>query len=143
MGVAITILHAQGVLLRLLPASHHRRSGSRPEVLVHLVGEVVAVIEIFTLELGYVLATCGGPVGLPLTAQFLDFLLVVQVRIIVLADTANALPQRQMLRVDGNPVILGLAASANICPATLLLLEIKPRCIRKEDNGQNHTSQAE
>src|ERR1700734_4115870 len=110
--------------------------GSRPEVVVHLVAEVLVVFEIFTLELAYVFGTCGSYVFLPFSAHFLNFLLVVEVRVIVFADTTNALPQRQMLRVDGNPVILILAASADICPAALLLLEIKPRCIRKEDNGQ-------
>ena len=45
------------------------------------------------IELAYVLGTCSSDVGLPLTAHFLNFLLVVEVRVIVLADTANALPQ--------------------------------------------------
>lgn len=46
-----------------------------------------------------------------------------------------------MLRVDGNAVIVLLAAGSDVRPATLLLLEIEARGVWKEEDGQEHTRQ--
>jgi hypothetical protein len=139
--VATTILHVQTFLLRLPPAYHVGRFDRFLEVGADIAAELAVIVKILALELGALLVGSGSHVKLPFASHFLNLLLVVKVGIVVLADATNALPERQMLRVDRDTVILMLASSSNVRPTTLLLLKIEARRVWKEDNGQDHTGQ--
>jgi len=43
--------------------------------------------------------------------------------------------------MDGNAMVLVTAASADVVPATLLLLQIQTSGVRKEQPGENHASE--
>jgi len=58
----------------------------------------------------------------------------------VLADTADALPEGQVLGVDGDSVVVSFTAIADVLPATLLLLEIKAGGVGKEEPGEEGTA---
>lgn len=60
----------------------------------------------------------------------------------MLANTADALPQAQVLGVDGDTMIFVLASSTNVGPAAFLLLEIKASGVWHEHNTQEHACQA-
>jgi hypothetical protein len=84
-----------------------------------------------------------GDGGLPLGAVILDLLLVIQLGVIGLADAAEALPQGQVLGVDGDAVVVMLAALADVPPAALLLLQIQTGSVGEEEQGQEHAGQTE
>lgn len=79
----------------------------------------------------------------PIGSHIFDLLLVVEVGIIVLANAAKALPQAKMLRVDGDTMVVLLAAGANELPATLLLLEVQVGGIGEEEDGEDDAGEAE
>lgn len=81
--------------------------------------------------------------GLPVSAHVIDAILVILLRVIVAALAAHALPHRQMLGVDGDAVVVLLAARANVCPSALLLLEVETRGVREEECGEEHTGETE
>ncbi|KAI7724293.1 hypothetical protein KC322_g21 [Hortaea werneckii] len=88
----------------------------------------------------------GGPMrhrGLPIGAHFLDALLVVLLSVVVLADATHALPEGEVLGVDGDAVVLVFAAVADVGPAALLLLQVETRGIREEDVGDEGAGQTE
>ena len=85
----------------------------------------------------------GGLVGLPLAAHLLDLLPVVGFGVVVLAHAAPPLPQRQVLGVHGHAVVVLLASLAEKGPAALLLLQVQPRRVRQEEEGDEHAGQPE
>jgi len=88
----------------------------------------------------------GGPAShgsFPLGTELLNLLLVIQLRVVVLADAAEALPERQVLGVYGGTVVLVLTALADVVPATLLFLEVQSGGVRQEDPGEQHATETE
>ena len=69
----------------------------------------------------------------PLCAHLGNLLLVVELGVVILVLATEALPPGQVLPVDGNTVVVVLFARANVCPATLLLLEIQTGRVWKEE----------
>ena len=69
--------------------------------------------------------------------------MVVELGVVVFADATETLPHGEMLGVDGDTVVLGLAARTDICPSALLLFEIETGGVGKEEIGQDHARQTE
>ncbi len=115
-----------------------------PKVLVDsLVGLVLVILE-HTRGLAARLALAvQALLAGPLLAQVLDLLLVVERGVVVLADTVQALLQREVLGVDSNTVVVVAAAGADVAPAALLLLEVEPWSIGQEEESEQHTGEAE
>ena len=110
------------------------------EVVVDLRAKVVIVLGLLpALLLGEVVLLTLNPFG----THLLDLLLVVQLSIVALVLAAHALPPRKVLPVNGNAVVVVLAAGTDACPATLLLLEIETGCVGQEGPGQESTDKTE
>lgn len=109
------------------------------EVGVDLVVELVDVDVGEAVLVGLLLSLGGLPVG----AHVVDAVDVVLLGVVVLADAAQALVQRQVLRVDGDAVVLVLAAGADVGPAALLLLEVEAGGVGQEEEGEQHAGQTE
>ena len=117
------------------------RLGRGAEVMVDIVGELVGrLVQDSLAGLVDLLLVLGG---LPVGAHVIDAVLVVLLRIVVFALTAEAFPQREMLRMDGHTVVVLLAASADIGPAALLLLEVEAGGVGKEEGSDQHAEKAE
>lgn len=87
------------------------------------------------------LRTAAGLDKLPFGTHILDLGPPVSLGVVTLTETSEALPERQMSRVDSNTVVLTLLAIPNIVPAALLLLKIKTSSIGKKDPCQKHASE--
>jgi len=92
------------------------------------------VIQFLLLELGL-------HALLPFTTHLFDPLLVVERGVIRLSDTTHTLPQRQMLGMNGNAVVVLIATGADVGPTTFLLLEIKTSGVRHEEHVDENTSE--
>lgn len=110
------------------------------EVSVDMTGQegVIGIIEVLILLLFDPARHSSFPFG----AVFLDLLLVVEFSVVVLAHAAEALPERQVLGVNGGPVIIIRTATANAVPPTFLLLQVKTSGIRKEEEGKDHATES-
>lgn len=85
----------------------------------------------------------AGHASLPLRTVILELLLVVDLRVVVLANTTHALPDRQVLRVNSDSVVVVLTSVTDVPPAALLLLKIETSGIGEEEEGGEHTSKTE
>lgn len=110
--------------------------GAAGEEVVDVGAELVVLDQVV---LGALLVLLGLPVG----AHVGDLRLVVERRVVVLADAAQALPHGQMLGVHGHAVVLGLAALAEVGEAALLLLEVEAGGVGQPEEGHQHAGQAE
>ena len=95
------------------------------------------------IELPFLLRRFPRHARFPIGAHFLDLLLVVELGIIVSADAAPAFPQRQMLGVDRDAVVVLLAAGADESPADFLLLEVEAGSVGQKYVGDQGAGQAE
>ncbi len=112
------------------------------EVVVHLVGVLVVINEIWgtTGHLGVLVGSLTiGPVG----TEILDLGLVVELRVVVLANATDTFPEGQVVRVDGNTVVVVLATGTDVSPAAFLLLEVETGGVGHEDEGEEHTEETE
>ena len=134
-------IHLLILRLVLLHALDDGGLGALLEVRAHVAGEVV--LEIVLLLVTRLLVVLGLHAQLPLGPHLLHLHLVVEFGVVVLAHAAEALPQRQVLGVDGHAVVVVLAARADVVPAALLLLEVQARGVGEEDHGQEHADQTE
>ena len=110
------------------------------EEVVNLLVELAIVLH---QGLAVFLGSLLGLESLPLGAHVVNLHLPVELGVVVLASTEPALPERQMVRVDSDTVVLGVTALTEVAPATLLLLEIETGGVGEEDQGQEHTSETE
>lgn len=106
-------------------------------------GRELAIISHAMVVTFRLLGTTSGLDRFPFGAHVGNLGLPVLGRVVVLALTAEALPQTEMLGVDSNTMVLLRLALTDISPATLLFLEIKTGGVGKEDPGQEHTSKTE
>lgn len=139
--VSVLAVHALLLVDRLFPTGEHGRFGSFLKVRADF-GAVAAslVIKIIGVETSTLLFCSSRHRAFPFTTHFLNLLLVIKIGIVVLSNTTKTFPQRKMLGVDSNTVVVLLTTSAEISPAALLLLEIKSSGIWQEENGENDTS---
>ena len=84
-----------------------------------------------------------GLLKLPVRAHVVDLALVVEFGVVLLANSPPALPQGQVLWVDGNTVVLGFTTLTDVSESALLLLEIKTGGVWEPDEGDEHTSKTE
>lgn len=117
------------------------RRGGALEVIMNL-ALVEALVGVFRDEILLIegLVSHGG---LPLSAQLGNLLLVVELGVVVLADSAEALPEGEMVGVNGNAVVLVLTVLTDELPAALLFLEVKASGVGKPDECEDHTSKTE
>ena len=101
------------------------------------------IIHIVLIKMTLMLRSFRRHARLPLSAHLLDFLLVIQLGVVIATHTTESFPPAEMFRVDGDTMILMLAARANELPAALLLLEIEARRIRQEEECEQRTCEAE
>ena len=80
------------------------------EVVMHVIREL-QVIDVREIRLILALLRLAE---LPLPAEILDLVFAVEFRVVVLAGTPPALPQRQVAWVYRDAVVLGLAALASL-----------------------------
>jgi len=124
-----------------VPRLRARATRGADEMLVHILGEL-QVVDIHESCARFVLALLRLAV-LPLFAEVLDLVDAVLNRVVVLAGTPQALPDRQMARVYGDTVVLCFAALAQVSPSALLLLEIKTRGVWEESPSYEHACKTE
>jgi hypothetical protein len=79
---------------------------------------------------------------LPVGAHVFDLLLLVELGIVELANTAQTLPEGDVLGVDGNAVVFRLSSGTDVCPSALLLLQIEASGVRDEEQGEQHARKA-
>ena len=85
----------------------------------------VLIAYAISIHIILLLGHLGDHSFLPIVTHFLHALLVVDLSIIILANTSEALPDGQVLEMYSDAMILVALANANECPASLLLLEVK------------------
>ena len=95
------------------------------------------------IELTFLLRRFPRHARFPIGPHVLDLLLVVEIGVVVFADAAPALPQRQMLGVHRHAMVVLLAAGADERPADLLLLEVEPGGVGQKDKSNQGAGQAE
>lgn len=81
--------------------------------------------------------------GLPLGAHVVDLGLPVKLRVVSLSKATHALPQTQVLRVDGDTVVVLLGTATDVLPAALLFLQIKTSGVGEEKPGKKHAGETE
>lgn len=79
----------------------------------------------------------------PLGAHLVDLGLVVEARVVALVYAAHALPDGEMLPVDGDAVVFVFLACADVRPAALLLLEVEAGGIWEEQPGEECAGKTE
>lgn len=89
--------------------------------------DVIQVVDVLEPALLGGLLGLEQLVSLPVFAHLLDLLLEIKLGVVVLANTPEALPHGQVLRVDGNAMVVLSTAIADEVPAAFLLLEIQSR----------------
>lgn len=84
-----------------------------------------------------------GLLLLPVGAHVVHLGLEVELWVVVLADSAHALPEGEMSWVNGHTVVLVLATLTNVLPAALLLLKVETGGVWQEEEGEEHTGETE
>lgn len=113
--------------------------GVATEVTVNLIGQVLIVI-----DLGSLLGILSSCLSLsPVCLDVADLSLQVSVGVVVLADAADTLPQRQVLRVDSDTVVISIVALEDVGPTAFLLLQIETGGVGEPEPGDEHTSETE
>lgn len=122
----------------------HALVGGVAEVLVDLIVEVIhlEIVAHGVLAVDLLLAAHALLAG-PLLTHVLDLLLVIELRVVVLADAAEALPEGKVHGVDGDAVVVFGLAGADVAPPALLLLEVKTGGVGEEQPGEDHTGETE
>lgn len=96
-----------------------------------------------SLDRGRLFVDLARERGFPFLAHLFDLRAVVGGGVVVLADTAEPFPERQVLRVHGDTVVFVFAALTDEPPAAFLFLEIETRGIREEEHGDDDTGETE
>ena len=80
--------------------------------------------------------------GLPILTHVDNFALVVKIGIVVLPSASPSLPDREMVGMDSNAMVLAVAACPEIRPSSFLLRKVQTGGVWKEKPIKKHTSQA-
>lgn len=100
------------------------------------------VVKVLDVESARLLVHLLLHAHLPFLSHLVDALLVVEVRVVVFAHTPEALPQAQVLRVDGDAVVVLFPPGSDEDPSALLLLQIKAGGIGHEHHVEDQTCKA-
>jgi len=119
-------------------AQHGRVLGRMGEVVVD-----IATVFIFLVRETIFIDLLLGLLRFPVGSHVVDLRVVVEFRVILLANSSPALPQRKVVRVDSNTVVFVSATLTDILPSTLLLFEVETSGIWEPDGSQDHTSKTE
>lgn len=140
-GLSGTTTDAIGGIFLL--AAHVRGASGLLKVGAHIRGPdgIIMHVQIVIVTAG--LFGLAGLALFPVGAHLLDFLLVVEFGVVVLAGAAQALPQRQVVGVDGDTVVVVFTAGTDELPAAFLLFEIETGGVWKEDEGEDGAEKAE
>lgn len=123
----------------LFGATEHWAGALKVSVDVTLKQVLLAV----DVDLAVLVGELAGDAGLPFDTVVFQLLLVVEVGVVVLADAAEAFPERQVLGVDGDTMIIILTALADVPPTTLLLLQVETSGVGKEEESDDHAGKTE
>ena len=109
--------------LRLLFRQDHRTPARLLEVSRNMARPLAVIL--FVMFRPHLLTALACLSRLPVRAHFLDFLFIVEIGVIMLADASETLPPGQVLGMNGDAVVLGVTAGSEELPPAFLLLEIE------------------
>ena len=84
-----------------------------------------AIMHVIVIKMSFLLVRLPCLAGFPVGVHFFNLLPIVKLGIVVFAYTTESLPQRQVLWVDGDTVVIGFATCSDVLPPAFLFLEIQ------------------